>query len=71
MSTKANPTEIPKERTVSLASVILAFALLGLLWSHEKFAKNSVNDFKTQKDSQEVALRRDSRPDWGPISFPW
>jgi hypothetical protein len=71
MRTKAKPTETPKERTVSLASVILAFSLFGFLWPQEKLAKNNVNDSKTQKDSQELALPRESRPAWGPISFPW
>jgi hypothetical protein len=71
MRTKAKHTEAPRERTVSFASVILAFSLFGFLWPHDKFTKNNVHDFKTQKDSQELALPRDSRPDWAPISFPW
>jgi hypothetical protein len=71
MSTKAKPTETPRERTVSLASVILAFSLFGFLWPHGNLEQNSKSDFKTQKESQNLSLPRDSRPDWGPISFPW
>ncbi len=71
MRTKAKPTEPPRERTVSLASVILAFSLFGFLWPQAKFAKNNVNDFKTQKESQDLSLPKDSRLGWGPISFPW
>jgi hypothetical protein len=71
MSTKAKLTETPRERTVSLASVILALSLFGLLWPHGNLEQKSNSDFKTQKESQNLSLARDSRPDWGPISFPW
>jgi hypothetical protein len=71
MRTKAKPTETPKERTVSLATVILAFSLFGFLWPHGNFERKSNSDFKTQKESQNLALPQDSRPAWGPIGFPW
>ena len=71
MRTKAKATEAPKERTVALASVILAFSLFGFLWPQEKFVKESANDSRTRKGSQSLSLPRDSHPGWGPISFPW
>jgi hypothetical protein len=67
MRTKAKPTEPPRERTVSLASVILAFSLFGFLWPHDKFERKTSSDFQTQKESQNLFLH----PAWGPISFPW
>ena len=71
MRTKAKPTETPKERSVSLAGVILAFSLFGFLWPHGNLERKTNSDFKTQKESEALSLARDSRPAWGPISFPW